>query len=150
MLLERVVPLPLIAPHRISDAQMAVSMAVGRGPAARLVADAATLVASDRVVDIGCGPGTATSRRSLVGSRSCGCEGGNTCEPGLRPGVTGPAARTGGHDTDRSGSPRCQRRDRAGGGPGRDRGRPAIRFANRMEDGQDGLDKSDGPQEPVA
>lgn len=46
-------------PSPISDALMAASMAVGRGGAARLVADASKLVASDRVVDIGCGPGTA-------------------------------------------------------------------------------------------
>jgi ubiquinone/menaquinone biosynthesis C-methylase UbiE len=37
----------------------AVSMTAGRGPLARTVADAAELTAGDRVVDIGCGPGTA-------------------------------------------------------------------------------------------
>jgi ubiquinone/menaquinone biosynthesis C-methylase UbiE len=46
-------------PSPLSDALMAASMAVGRGSAARLVADASKLVSSDRVVDIGCGPGTA-------------------------------------------------------------------------------------------
>jgi SAM-dependent methyltransferase len=37
----------------------AVSMTVGRGPAARTVAGLAGLVPQDRLVDIGCGPGTA-------------------------------------------------------------------------------------------
>jgi ubiquinone/menaquinone biosynthesis C-methylase UbiE len=37
----------------------AVSMTVGRGPAARTVAGLAGLSPQDRVVDIGCGPGTA-------------------------------------------------------------------------------------------
>jgi len=37
----------------------AVSMTAGRGPLARTVAGAAELTAGDRVVDIGCGPGTA-------------------------------------------------------------------------------------------
>ena len=50
------------AGHRrssVSDALMALSMSFGRRSAARLVADAAKLEASDRVVDVGCGPGTA-------------------------------------------------------------------------------------------
>ena len=37
----------------------AVSMTVGRGPAARTVAELAGLSSDDQVVDIGCGPGTA-------------------------------------------------------------------------------------------
>ena len=37
----------------------AVSMTAGRGPLARVVAGAAELTVSDRVVDIGCGPGAA-------------------------------------------------------------------------------------------
>jgi ubiquinone/menaquinone biosynthesis C-methylase UbiE len=37
----------------------AVSMTVGRGRLARAVADAAQLTPGDRVIDIGCGPGTA-------------------------------------------------------------------------------------------
>jgi len=37
----------------------AVSMTAGRGPLARAVAGAAELTPADRVVDIGCGPGTA-------------------------------------------------------------------------------------------
>jgi SAM-dependent methyltransferase len=46
-------------PGRIAEVLTALSMTVGRGRAARLVADAAGLAADDRVVDIGCGPGTA-------------------------------------------------------------------------------------------
>ena len=45
----------------------ALSMTVGRGPAARMVADMAALTSSDRVVDIGCGPGTAVR----VAARRC-------------------------------------------------------------------------------
>jgi ubiquinone/menaquinone biosynthesis C-methylase UbiE len=37
----------------------AASMTMGRGPLARAAADAAELTPADRVVDIGCGPGTA-------------------------------------------------------------------------------------------
>lgn len=37
----------------------AVSMTAGPGQLARAVADAAELTPADRVVDIGCGPGTA-------------------------------------------------------------------------------------------
>jgi ubiquinone/menaquinone biosynthesis C-methylase UbiE len=47
----------------------AVSMTVGRGRQARAVADTAGITASDRVVDVGCGPGTAVrvaARRGAV------------------------------------------------------------------------------------
>jgi trans-aconitate methyltransferase len=37
----------------------ALSMTAGRGPLARAVADADELTPADRLVDIGCGPGTA-------------------------------------------------------------------------------------------
>jgi ubiquinone/menaquinone biosynthesis C-methylase UbiE len=52
------------SPHRnpaclAYDLLTAVSMTAGRAPAARAVAGLAGLCASDRVVDIGCGPGTA-------------------------------------------------------------------------------------------
>jgi SAM-dependent methyltransferase len=47
-------------PARLAyDLLTAVSMTVGRGPAARAVAALSGLSAGDRVVDIGCGPGTA-------------------------------------------------------------------------------------------
>lgn len=45
----------------------ALSMTVGRGPAARTTADLAELTPHDRVVDIGCGPGTAVR----VAARRC-------------------------------------------------------------------------------
>jgi len=45
--------------HKAYEMLTAMSMTVGRGPAARTVADLAGLVTDDRVVDIGCGPGTA-------------------------------------------------------------------------------------------
>jgi ubiquinone/menaquinone biosynthesis C-methylase UbiE len=41
------------------DLLTAVSMTAGRGPAARTVAGLAGLTGQDRLVDIGCGPGTA-------------------------------------------------------------------------------------------
>ena len=50
-----------------ADALMAVSMLFGRGPAARLAVEAGRLSLKDRVVDIGCGPGTAIR----VASRQC-------------------------------------------------------------------------------
>jgi SAM-dependent methyltransferase len=46
--------------RRTSDVLVAISMVLGRGRAARIVADLAGLTCQDRVVDIGCGPGTAT------------------------------------------------------------------------------------------
>ncbi len=52
-----------------ADALMAVSMLFGRGRAARLAVDATGISPKDRVVDIGCGPGTAiraASRRCDV------------------------------------------------------------------------------------
>ncbi len=45
--------------HTAYDLLTAVSMTVGRGPAAHAIAGLALLSASDRVVNIGCGPGTA-------------------------------------------------------------------------------------------
>jgi ubiquinone/menaquinone biosynthesis C-methylase UbiE len=44
---------------RVYRALTVISMAVGRGPAARAVATSAQLSSDDRVVDIGCGPGAA-------------------------------------------------------------------------------------------
>jgi len=46
-------------PAAIADTVTALSMTVGRGRTARFVADLAALGACDRVVDVGCGPGTA-------------------------------------------------------------------------------------------
>src|SRR5271166_5189721 len=46
----------------------ALSMTAGRGPLARAVADAAELTPADRVVDIGCGPGTAVRHAARRGA----------------------------------------------------------------------------------
>ncbi len=45
--------------ERTGQIVTALSMTAGRGPLARAVADAAELTPADRVVDVGCGPGTA-------------------------------------------------------------------------------------------
>jgi ubiquinone/menaquinone biosynthesis C-methylase UbiE len=50
----------------------AVSMTLGRGPAARAIADLAALNTEDRVVDVGCGPGTAVR---LAARRTAGATG---------------------------------------------------------------------------
>lgn len=47
------------------EALYALSMLFGRGRAARSVADLAGLTSADRVVDIGCGPGTAVRVASM-------------------------------------------------------------------------------------
>jgi len=55
-------PAAAVRPHPAKMAYevlTAVSMTVGRGPAARAMADLAKLTSGDRVVDIGCGPGAA-------------------------------------------------------------------------------------------
>jgi ubiquinone/menaquinone biosynthesis C-methylase UbiE len=52
----------------------ALSMTVGRGPLARAVADAAQLKPSDRVVDIGCGPGTAVRHAARRGAAATGID----------------------------------------------------------------------------
>ena len=44
---------------RAYEIMTAVSMTIGRGPQARTTADAARLTPADRIIDIGCGPGTA-------------------------------------------------------------------------------------------
>lgn len=52
----------------------AVSMTVGRGPAARTVAGLAGLTANDRVVDVGCGPGTAVREAARRGATATGVD----------------------------------------------------------------------------
>ena len=44
---------------RAYEIMTAVSMTIGRGPRARAAAAAAQLTPADRIIDIGCGPGTA-------------------------------------------------------------------------------------------
>lgn len=55
------------AGRRAFDLITALSMTVGRGPAARAIAGLAGLAPGDRLVDIGCGPGTA----ARAGARQC-------------------------------------------------------------------------------
>src|SRR4051794_8106864 len=52
----------------------ALTMAVGRGGVARLVADLAGVGAGDRVVDVGCGPGTATRHAARRGAGAIGVD----------------------------------------------------------------------------
>ncbi|HUA41479.1 MAG TPA: class I SAM-dependent methyltransferase [Streptosporangiaceae bacterium] len=59
---------------RVYELVMAASMTVGRGRLARAVADIADLQASDRVVDIGCGPGTAVREAARAGAAATGVD----------------------------------------------------------------------------
>ncbi|HTZ29400.1 MAG TPA: class I SAM-dependent methyltransferase [Streptosporangiaceae bacterium] len=52
----------------------ALSMTLGRAPRARAVAESARLTRSDRVVDIGCGPGTAVRHAALLGAAATGID----------------------------------------------------------------------------
>jgi ubiquinone/menaquinone biosynthesis C-methylase UbiE len=59
---------------RLYRALTVLSMAVGRGPAARAVAASAKLSSDDRVVDIGCGPGTAVRQAASHCSSATGVD----------------------------------------------------------------------------
>jgi SAM-dependent methyltransferase len=62
-------------PHRRStEVAIALTMAIGRGPAARLAADLAGIRSGERVVDIGCGPGTALREASRRGATGIGVD----------------------------------------------------------------------------
>jgi len=52
----------------------AISMTVGRGALARVVAETAGLTRADRVVDVGCGPGTAVRQASRLGAAATGID----------------------------------------------------------------------------
>jgi ubiquinone/menaquinone biosynthesis C-methylase UbiE len=52
----------------------AFSMVIGRGPVARLAADLAAVDADDRVVDVGCGPGTAAREATRRGASVTGVD----------------------------------------------------------------------------
>ena len=52
----------------------AVAMTAHRGPLARAVAEVAQLTAADRVVDIGCGPGTAVRHAAGIGAAAVGVD----------------------------------------------------------------------------
>ena len=61
-------------PGRIYAAITAVSMTVGRGRAARLVATLAGISPDDRVMDIGCGPGAAVREAARRGAAATGID----------------------------------------------------------------------------
>jgi ubiquinone/menaquinone biosynthesis C-methylase UbiE len=56
------------------DIITALSMTVGRGPAARVIADAAAVTGGDRVADIGCGPGAAVREAARRGASATGID----------------------------------------------------------------------------
>ena len=58
----------------IREILTAISMTVGRSPAARAVAAAVELAAADRVVDIGCGPGMAVREAAGRGATATGVD----------------------------------------------------------------------------
>lgn len=51
-----------------------LTMIPGRGPVARLVADLAAVSGTDRVIDVGCGPGTAVREAARRGARVIGVD----------------------------------------------------------------------------
>jgi ubiquinone/menaquinone biosynthesis C-methylase UbiE len=59
---------------RLYRALTVISMAVGRGPAARAVATSTKLSSDDRVVDIGCGPGAAVRQAASLCSSATGVD----------------------------------------------------------------------------
>lgn len=61
-------------PGPVLDALTALSMTIGRGRAARLAADLTEFGAGDRVVDIGCGPGTAARGAARRGASATGVD----------------------------------------------------------------------------
>lgn len=61
-------------PKTMVDLVTALSMLVGRGAAARGIADLAQLGAHDRVVDIGCGPGAAAREAAHRGATATGVD----------------------------------------------------------------------------
>ena len=56
------------------ETAMALSMTVGRGAAARAVADLAHVGPGDRVLDVGCGPGTAARVAAARGAHVTGAD----------------------------------------------------------------------------
>lgn len=51
-----------------------LTMIPGRGAIARLAADLACVSATDRVIDVGCGPGTAVREAARRGARAIGID----------------------------------------------------------------------------
>ncbi len=67
------------APHpgvvaRTAEVVTALSMMVGRGAAARIIAELAEVAPGDQVVDIGCGPGTAAREAARRGATATGVD----------------------------------------------------------------------------
>ena len=62
------------AVHHAAEVVTVISMAVGRSAAARVVADIAEVGPGDRVVDIGCGPGTAVREAARRGATATGVD----------------------------------------------------------------------------
>jgi SAM-dependent methyltransferase len=60
--------------EKIYDIVTALSMTIGRGPAARAVAAVAALAPADRLVDVGCGPGTAVREAVRRGAHATGVD----------------------------------------------------------------------------
>jgi len=59
---------------RASEVITALAMTAGRGPAARVIADAAALTGDDQVADIGCGPGAAVREAARRGASATGID----------------------------------------------------------------------------
>ncbi len=62
------------APGKVGEVMMAVAMSVGRGAAARALAEIAGLTAEDRLVDVGCGPGAAVREAARRGAAATGID----------------------------------------------------------------------------
>src|SRR3974390_220278 len=58
----------------VSEAAMALSMTMGRGRAAALICELASLGPGDRVVDVGCGPGAAVRVAVRHGATATGVD----------------------------------------------------------------------------
>ena len=60
--------------NRVYEVITALSMTVGRGSAARMIADLAEVSGGDHVVDVGCGPGTAVREAAHRGATAIGVD----------------------------------------------------------------------------
>jgi ubiquinone/menaquinone biosynthesis C-methylase UbiE len=68
------VPHTTSQPRGVFEAIMVISMTVGRGAAAREIASIAGIAAGDRLVDVGCGPGTAVREAARRGAAATGVD----------------------------------------------------------------------------
>jgi ubiquinone/menaquinone biosynthesis C-methylase UbiE len=67
-------PVSAGAASTLIEVATTISMVAGRGPAARAMCDIARLAPGDRVVDIGCGPGTAVREAGRRGADAIGVD----------------------------------------------------------------------------